>query len=128
MLHHLDIRVRDLEEAIAFYDGFLPELGLSLRHADKGRTWFSFAHPVDPKVPFFNLTQSAGSVQSENRIAFAALSKEQVDFLSSKLEAIGAKSIVEPSYNTEMGAGYYAVYFEDPSGNRLEICHLSDSD
>ena len=33
---------------------------------------------------------------------------------------VGVRNIEEPM-NYE--AGYYAVFFEDPCGNRLEVCH-----
>jgi len=35
----------------------------------------------------------------------------------------GARNVEGPGYHE--GPGYYAVFFEDPSGNRLEICHRS---
>ena len=36
----------------------------------------------------------------------------------------GPKVVEGPGYDE--GPGYYAVFFEDPSGNRLEICHRDE--
>jgi hypothetical protein len=39
------------------------------------------------------------------------------------LTKIGARNIEGPSQ--EGSEGYYAVFFEDPAGNRLEVCYRS---
>jgi len=43
------------------------------------------------------------------------------EFLAETARQAGARKIEGPGYDE--GPGYYAVFFEDPSGNRLEICH-----
>jgi predicted lactoylglutathione lyase len=43
-----------------------------------------------------------------------------VDELASDISQTGALKIEGPEY---AGPGYYAVYFEDPLGNALEICY-----
>jgi len=54
------------------------------------------------------------------RIAFWTDSNAMVDKLAAELKKIGAQNIEGPLFESD---GYYAVFFEDPSGNPLEICH-----
>ena len=57
---------------------------------------------------------------NENRIAFWAESPGEVDRLASIATGAGAQNVEGPGWEDET---YYAVFFEDPCGNRLEICH-----
>ena len=43
-----------------------------------------------------------------------------MDRLAELAAQIGARNIEGP---LDYEAGYYAVFFEDPCGNRLEVCH-----
>lgn len=55
-------------------------------------------------------------------IAFAATTAAEVDRLAALVRAAGAVDIEGPEipYSSER---YYAVFFRDASGNRLEICY-----
>jgi hypothetical protein len=44
-----------------------------------------------------------------------------VDAFVPLLRELGAQNIEGPG--DDEGPGYYAIFFEDPFGNRLEICH-----
>jgi predicted lactoylglutathione lyase len=59
---------------------------------------------------------------NRSRLAFWAESTARVDELAAQLQAIGARNIEGPDFESPT---YYAVYFDDPSGNPLEICHRS---
>ena len=48
----------------------------------------------------------------------------EVDRLAEIVVRAGARNVEGPGYDE--GPGYYAVFFEDPSGNRLEICHRTE--
>ena len=111
-LGHLDLRVRDLDAALAFYEALLPQLGFTERyHGDEWKVWAQAA-PL-PFTQYFGVTQSDAHVPNENRIAFAVGSREEVDAVAT-LVGVAAKEM-------PYGPGYYAVFFEDPSGNRLEV-------
>ena len=69
---------------------------------------------------FFGITESSLHKPNEIRIAFWAQSIAEVDRLGQLASRLGAKNIEGPM-NYE--PGYYAVFLEDPCGNRLEICH-----
>ena len=50
---------------------------------------------------------------NENRIAFVVGSREEVDAVAALVDA--------PAKEMPYGPGYYAVFFDDPAGNRLEV-------
>jgi catechol-2,3-dioxygenase len=107
-LGHIDLRVGDLVSAEAFYDRLLPQLGYTERfHSDTWKVWAA------AKDQYFAITQGDEHVANENRIAFVVGSREEVDAVAS---LVGAAAKEMP-----YGPGYYAVFFEDPSGNRLEV-------
>jgi predicted lactoylglutathione lyase len=60
-------------------------------------------------------------VPNENRIAFWASSTAEVNAIARLVGEIGARNIEGPDYDES--PTYYAVFFEDPAGNRLEVCY-----
>ena len=56
------------------------------------------------------------------RLAFWAETKEEVDQIAKVAAAAGAKNMEGPMFNPEYEPGYYTIFFEDPCGNRLEVC------
>jgi catechol 2,3-dioxygenase-like lactoylglutathione lyase family enzyme len=118
---HIDLRVRDLDEALAFYDALLPPLGLTERyHGEQWKVWAA-TDPL-PRTAYFGVTESAGHVPNENRIAFAVGSAHEVDGIAEAARKAGALDLSGPK-EMPYGPGYYAVFFADPSGNRLEVYH-----
>ena len=116
---HIDLRVHSLAEARPFYETLLPALGFTRRAEIEG--WLQF-EAVDPggAAEFFGITEAAMHQANACRIAFWAESTTEVDQLAEIVRRAGAPRIEGPGYDE--GPGYYAL-FEDPSGNRLEICH-----
>lgn len=117
---HIDLRVHSLAEARPFYETLLPALGFTRRAQIEG--WLQF-EAVDPggAAEFFGITEEAMHQANACRIAFWAESTTEVDQLAEVVRRAGAHRIEGPGYDE--GPGYYALFFEDPSGNRLEICH-----
>ena len=116
--------VRSLAEARPFYETLLPALGFTrdvrIEH------WLQFeAAETDGAPEFFGVTESSRHTANECRIAFWADSPSDVDRLAEIIVQAGARNVEGPGYHE--GPGYYAVFFEDPSGNRLEICHRTES-
>lgn len=120
ILDHIDLRVPNLSTARPFYAVLLPALGFTREVSDE--TWFQFeAEDRSRRGEFFGITESPRHVPSETRIAFWADSTGEVDRLAQVVRRAGGRNIEGPGYDE--GPGYYAVFFEDPCGNRLEICH-----
>jgi predicted enzyme related to lactoylglutathione lyase len=96
----------------------LPALGFTRKVDIEG--WIQFEAADGAITAFFGVTESPGHIANENRIAFWAESNACVDALAEVARKAGAQNIEGPM---PYEAGYYAVFFEDPWGNRLEVCH-----
>jgi len=120
---HIDLRVRSLVEARPFYEALLPALGFTRDVGIEGWLQFETAG-AGSATEFFGVTESSRHIANECRIAFWADSTSDVDRLAEIVVRAGARNVEGPGYYE--GHGYYAVFCEDPSGNRLEICHRSE--
>jgi predicted enzyme related to lactoylglutathione lyase len=115
---HIDLRASRLADVTPFYEALLPALGFTRDVRVEG--WLQFEAADDGITEFFGVTESPGHVANENRIAFWADSVSDVDRVAAVATRCGARNIEGPM---QYEAGYYAVFFEDPCGNRLEVCH-----
>ncbi len=115
---HVDLRVRSLAESGGFYRALLPLLGFTERVDIEN--WLQFEAQGSDATEFFGVMEDPAHRPNRSRIAFWADSRERVDALAAELARIGAKNIEGPGIES---ASYYAVYFNDPSDNPLEICH-----
>jgi catechol 2,3-dioxygenase-like lactoylglutathione lyase family enzyme len=55
-----------------------------------------------------------------HHVAWTAESREDVDRLYALLQSIGAQVLDAPADYPRYGGGYYAVFFADPDGLKLE--------
>ena len=125
ILSHVDLRVRDRAKAIEFYDAFLNLLGAVKDAGPNFMTWQIPPPdaPDDWEAPeWFGITEDAAMTPGSTRIAFDAPSRGTVDAIRVYLPAIGARNV--EMTEGEYGPKYYAVFFEDPDGNKLEVCHI----
>jgi predicted lactoylglutathione lyase len=122
---HIDLRVNDLEQAWTFYGRVLPAIGFD--RGWKGENFRGFdAHGKLPEQAWFGFTEDKNHKPNANRIAFWAESRQRVDEIGVLLQAAGAANISGPRECPEYSPTYYAVFFEDPFGNCLEVCHRED--
>jgi catechol 2,3-dioxygenase-like lactoylglutathione lyase family enzyme len=118
---HIDLRVASMADALSFYEALLPALGFTQRY--DGPEWKVFATTeAPPSTAYIGITESAGHAANENRIAFWAPDPGEVDRIAGIVAAAGAQDLTGPK-PMPYGPGYYAVYFADPGGNRLEVYH-----
>jgi catechol 2,3-dioxygenase-like lactoylglutathione lyase family enzyme len=125
LLSHIDLRVRDRERATVFYDALFAPLGM---RGSAGAEFTSYSlrpDAPDSEQEWFGFTQDAAMVAGSSRISFAAESRELVDAVAEAARAAGAGQIEGPALETDYGPTYYAVFFEDPDGNKLEVCCLA---
>lgn len=115
---HIDLRVARMAEVAPFYEAVLPALGFA-RDA-RIENWLQFEAADSDVTEFFGVTESPDHVANQTRIAFWAESVSEVDRLSEVVQRAGACNVEGPLHYEP---GYYAVFFEDPCGNRLEVCH-----
>lgn len=122
---HIDLRVTDMDAAMKFYSSILPAMGFT--RAYHGAEWKVFAaEDTLPRTAYFAFTEDPDHRPNANRIAFRAENREQVDRIAEVLKAAGAKITSGPQLFPEYSSTYYAVYFEDPCGNRFEVVHRTE--
>ena len=115
------MRVRNRARAQEFFAKALPAIGFAL---DKSaEEWGAFEKEGAGKPSeFFGFTEDADHRPNDTRIAFWAESREQVDYVAQVAREAGGRNLEGPQIWPEYSPGYYAFFFEDPDGNKLEIC------
>jgi len=121
LFDHIDLRVKNRDVAQRFYSQILPAIGF--RVDKSGERWGLFEAEGGVGVDFFGFEEETDHQPNANRIAFWAPSREAVDNAAKVVREAGGKNIEGPELCVEYSPGYYAVFFEDPDGNKLEICH-----
>ena len=117
---HIDLRVRSFAEAVPFYDKFMPLVGLNhKREIGDHVLYYRKLGKVPAEV--IVLFEDPRHVATQTMLAFYAATNEEVDKAASQLKDAGALAIEGPMLCPEYSDTYYAVFFRDPSGNRLEV-------
>ena len=121
LFDHIDLRVRSLAESGPFYAAFLPAIGFP----DFCETSIGVAYDArraHPKPEFIGLIEDPEHRPNATRLAFWAESVEEVDRIARVVVAAGGRNIEGPMACPEYSTTYYGLFFEDPCGNRLEVC------
>jgi len=130
-IHHLILTVRDPDQAFAFYDAVLSALGYRLERKSWGFEW-NLRSPLGVHSIGLAKASADGAHRPHDRyspglhhVAWGVDSREEVDRIYEVLQRIGAKVLDAPAdypqYNN--GGGYYAVFFADPDGLKLECVY-----
>ncbi|MDP3736754.1 MAG: VOC family protein [Hyphomonadaceae bacterium] len=131
--HHLDLTVIDPVKSRPLYELFLGHLGFTLKSA--GDEWAGFGLS-DKRYPCITLLKAKGrnAARKHDRyssglhhLSLRAKSKEDVDALYKKLKKFGATILDPPAEYADYGKGYYAVFFADPDGLKLEYAFTPPS-
>lgn len=121
LFDHVDARVRALATVRPLYDALLPALGYAHLNEDETSVGYHRVRETGAE-PFFWLVQDPGHRPSATRLAFAAPTREEVDSLAELARVAGARQFEPPAIVPEYGPSYYAAFFEDAEGNKLEVC------
>jgi predicted enzyme related to lactoylglutathione lyase len=118
---HIDLSVTSFDVALPFYEKIMPALGFPRTyHSPK---WKVFASEgVFPGAAYFALVEKADHIPNKNIIAFWAEDRARVDTIAQIVTEAGGKILNGPA-KFPISSDYYAVYFEDPCGNRFECVH-----
>jgi catechol 2,3-dioxygenase-like lactoylglutathione lyase family enzyme len=121
LIDHIDLRVKDLATARPLYDALMSAMGYS-RFDVRGSDINYHQPDKEWSQAFFGLMADPDHQPNGLRIAFRASSREEVDRLAEVARAAGARDVDGPE---PYGGSprYYAVFFEDVDGNKLEICY-----
>lgn len=119
-LHHIELNVSDLDRSYDFYARLAAFLGLEI---ERGSAYFQINDP--PYYIFVNPTAADRAAHGFDRyriglnhLAFRVESQAQVDAWHAEISARDVTVLDPPGF---YGPEYYAVYFEDPDGMKLEI-------
>jgi len=116
MIGYVTLGTNDLQRAAAFYDELLAELGA--KRIMEFDTFIAWA--TSPNQPGIGLTKpfdgNAATVGNGVMVALAMQSPEDVDRVYNRAIALGAK---DEGPAGPRGDNFYAGYFRDPDGNKL---------
>lgn len=128
-IDHLVIRVSDLARSGAYYDKVLGFLGFvrewefdSIVGWNNGVAmfWIGEADEESKRHP-----HRAGNI-GYHHYAFELGARAHVDELAAFLEQEGVEIVDPPADYPSYGEGYYAVFFLDPDGLKLEAMYFEE--
>ncbi len=125
-LDHVDLTVADLEASTGFYDRVLVALGFSRVDHPSYVAWSNGRMNVGLRAAAAG-DREAGFRRDRpglHHLALRALARSDVDELHDFLRANGFPVLDPPAEYPEYGPGYYAVFFADPDGMKLELVHF----
>ena len=122
MLDHLRLTVRDVGEAYRLYDPVLRCLGFAeVPRADDGVAW---GKPGTNQWLILTPASRDGAhdpaAPGLHHIAFAADDRAAVDRAHALAVEAGAE-ILDPPQEFDYEPNYYATFFRDPNGFKLEV-------
>ena len=121
LIDHVDLRVSDFAKVRPLYDALLPAMGFTETGQDDET--ISYYRPGGRRTaPFFSIDVDPAHRPNGTRIALYASSRAEVDRLSSVAHSAGATAFEPAALIEEYSPFYYASFFEDADGNKLEIC------
>ena len=142
-ISHIDFSAGDSTKSITFYDTLLTTLGfvrMVTQHPgfsgpNPQRAWWSINYPDGGRFGIeVRPAHEQGRTRRYNRyepgphhIAFHAQDQNMVNRCHAALTKIDAEVLDPPcDYSGQQGysEGYYAAFFADPDGVKLEVVHL----
>jgi glyoxylase I family protein len=128
-VHHVDLVVSSIERSLPFYSGLLGPLGyhtVSEVEGERGETIWYIGGPGTA----VGLREARTKSEAYDRyrvglhhLAFEADSRQEVDERAEWVRAQGLELESEPQ-EYAYTPGYYAVFFYDPDGLKLEIVYV----
>jgi glyoxylase I family protein len=129
-VHHVDLVVSTLERSLPFYRDLLGPLGYHRVSEVEGERGETIYYLIGPETSV-GLREAASPRQTPydryeiglHHLAFDAASRSVVDERAAWLASVGAEIESGPQ-EYAYSLGYYAVFFYDPDGIKLEIVHV----
>jgi glyoxylase I family protein len=120
-IHHIDLTVRDFARSIAFYDLVMPLFGFR-RALDvpEGPIWSGRDVEIGLVVARGEAPVHDRFTPGLHHLAMRAPDRESVDRAHARLLELGVVVLDAPADYPQYGRGYYAVFFADPDGLKLE--------
>ena len=127
-VHHIDLVVSSIEHSLPFYRALLEPLGYTRVGEVEGERGETIWYIAGARVPVgLREAQVEGEYDrysvGVHHVAFEAASRELVDERHKWLVERGGE-IESPPKEYAYIPGYYAFFFYDPDGIKLEIVHV----
>ena len=128
-IDHVYLAVRDLARSARFYDGVMAALGY--QRVDSTIAGDPHVHYYNRQFGFSLRPARAGTPAHDpyapglHHFCFRVLAAAAVDPAAAELRALGV-SVSEPRLYPEYAPDYYATFFDDPDGIRLEITNFRE--
>ncbi len=131
-IDHLDLTVTDPASSDAFYRAVLGYMGFEPVRLADGATHLRIFQLTDAGRRLFSIALQPGKHAGKHdryapglhHVAFRASSRADVDGLSQVLRDLGAEVLDPPAEYPQYAPGYYALFFTDPDGLKLEFVHM----
>lgn len=121
MIGYVTLGTNDIKRAAAFYDALLGEIGAKRAMEFDGLILWA----NKPSAPMLGVIKpydkNASTIGNGVMVALAVDSKEKVDKLYKKAIELGAK---DEGPAGPRGGNFYAGYFRDLDGNKLNFFHM----
>ena len=125
-VHHIDLTASDLSRSTAFYDRVLPLLGFRrVEDCAEGPLWAGAGTELGLQA-----ARAASRSARHDRyapglhhLAFGAAARADVDRVYAELVNLGVPILDAPALYERYAPGYYAVFFADPDGIKLEYVY-----
>ena len=124
MLAYATLGTKDLPKAAAFYDEVLGVLGAKrfMEEPDYFIAWGNSETGAGLGITY-PFDKQAATVGNGCMVALGAGSREQVDAVYNKALALGGSDEGAPG---QRSPGFYAAYFRDLDGNKLNCCYFGE--
>ena len=121
MIGYVTLGTNDLPKAAGFYDALLATIGAKrYMESDSFIAWAS--SPTQAALGLIKpFNGQPATVGNGVMVALVVDSREKVDALHKKAMELGASDVGAPG---PRGQGFYAGYFRDLEGNKLNVFHM----
>ncbi|MEL7450819.1 MAG: VOC family protein [Pseudomonadota bacterium] len=125
MIGYVTLGTNNIERAAGFYDQLLGQLGAArMMEADTFIAW-----AVSPGAPAISITKpydgNAATVGNGMMVAIVVDEPAKVDALHAKALSLGGADEGQPG--PRGNSGFYAAYFRDLDGNKLNVFCMQSS-
>ncbi|RJF89681.1 VOC family protein [Oleomonas cavernae] len=124
MIGYVTLGVVDFDQGVAFYDALMGILGQPRYYFSAEYGWASWGTETAPRLfickPFDGQPASVGN---GTMVSLNAASRAQVDAIHAAAMANGGHDEGGPGIREHYGPTFYAAYFRDPTGNKLNAVY-----
>ena len=122
MIGYVVLGTNDLPRARSFYDTLLAEMGVS-RLMEFGGRGYGWAASMDQPMLCIMTPYNEESATVGNGVmaGISVASRDMVDRIHAKALELGGADEGQPGLRAVGGEGFYAAYFRDLDGNKLDV-------